>query len=108
MNCPFCDKEMRFHEGPTLDDYVCHQEPCQYHKMARYSCTYHHGVMAVERIILTDTIYILVEHLQNTTTISKLDIVAISDHVKLPRAFKLDLKNYQAVLDKIKTLLIFS
>lgn len=108
MKCPFCDKEMDFHEGPTLDDWVCSNEPCRFHKMARYSCTYHHGVLAVERIILTDTIYILVEHLRNTTTISRLDVVAIDNHVKLPRAYQLDLKNYQAVVDKIKTLLIFS
>jgi hypothetical protein len=108
MKCPFCQVEMQFHEGPTLDDYVCHDESCQFHKMARYSCTYHSGMLAVERIILVDDIYILVEWLLNKTTISKLDVVAISDHVVIHKALKFDLENLAKTIDKVRTWLIFS
>jgi hypothetical protein len=76
--------------------------------MSRYSRTDSEGVLAVERIILTDDLYICIEHLQNRTTISKLDIIVIDDHVVIPRALKLNLKNYQQTLNKINLLLLFS
>lgn len=108
MNCPFCLIKLEFHEGPTLDDYVCQNDACQYHQMARYSCTYWDGILAVERIILTDNIYILVEYRQNKTTISKLDIVAIDDHIIINKAMKLDFTNIPKLVDKIKILIMLS
>lgn len=87
----------------------CANKECQYHKMPRY-IRYNNSIgdLVGEKIILTDTMYIVVDHEEDTTTISKLDIVILSNHVRLPRALQLDLKNYQVALDKIKTLLIFS
>jgi len=105
MNCPFCHQELAPREGNQR----CDKWECWYHTMPRY-IRYHNslGMLIVEKIVLTDTIYVVIDHVENTTTISKLDVVVISDHVKLSRALKLDLEKYQAVVDKIKTLLILS
>lgn len=106
MNCPFCDREMEFWEGSNER---CANKECQYHGMSRY-IRYNNSIgdLVGELIILTDTIYVAVDYEEDTTTISKLDIVVISNHIRLPRALQLDLKNYQTALDKIKTLLTFS
>jgi hypothetical protein len=106
--CPFCDQEMRFSSGPTLADYSCQNEVCNFHKMPRYSITYSEGILAVERIILSDSIYILIEHLRNRTTISKLEVVLISDHVIIQSIININLKDPQKAIDKVKTLLLFS
>ena len=106
--CPFCDQEMRFSSGSTLADYSCQNEACNFHKMPRYSLTYSDGILAVERIILSDDIYLLIEHLRDRTTISKLDIIVIDREIILPCALKLDLKNIQKVLNKIQILILFS
>lgn len=99
---------MRFNAGPSLSDYSCQNEVCNFHKMPRYSRTDRDGVLAVERIVLADDIYILIEHLRNQTTISKLDIITIDDHVVINHILKLDLKNLPRTIDKVKTLLLFS
>jgi hypothetical protein len=100
---------MGFNEGDTLNDYCClNEESCHIHKMPRYSRTDADGILAIERIVLTDDIYILIEHLQNRTTISKLDIIVIDDHVVIHRALKLNLKDYERTISKIKTYILFS
>lgn len=106
MNCPFCDAEMEFWD---YTNERCANKECRCHGMSRY-IRYNNSIgdLVGEIIILTDTMYVTVDYEEDTTTVSKLDIVVISDHIKLPRALRLDLKNYQAALDKIKTLLIFS
>lgn len=106
MNCPFCNQEMEYWDG---NNEKCANTECWYHKMPRY-VRYNNSIgdLVGEKIILTDTMYIVVDYEENITTVSKLDIAIVSDHVKLPRAIKLDLKNLEAALDKIKLLLIFS
>lgn len=109
LECPFCNREMRFNNnGPTLSDYSCQNEVCWLHKMPRYSRTDIDGTLGIERIVLSDDIYILIEHYLGQTTIFKLNIVIIDDGVIIQHPLKLDLKNLPRTLDKVKTLLLFS
>jgi hypothetical protein len=106
--CPFCNQVLTFKSTPALTDYSCQNESCRIHKMPRYSYTDSEGVLATERIILSDSIYILIEHLRNRTTISKLEVVLISDHVIIQSIININLKDPQKAIDKVKTLLLFS
>src|ERR1700722_8338074 len=115
MNCPFCNQEMTYKEGQRhglsrLDEEFCQNKTCKFHDMPRYARTYDIGILSSERIILTDTMYVSIRHqpILNKTSIYKLDIVALSNEVILPRALKLDLSDISTVIDKIKILLMFS
>lgn len=98
------------HDPYRVDNETCQNETCKFHGMSRYARTYSTGILDSERIILTDNLYISIRHApyHNETSVYKLDVVVLSDEVILPRALKLDLSNIDRVIDKIRTLLIFS
>jgi hypothetical protein len=106
MKCPFCQQELHLLEnGNERCDL---NESCWYHKMPRYVRIQRHGILAEEHLVLTETIYLVINHRNDTTTISKLDVIALSDPVLIRKALKLDLSDIDKVVDKIKTLLMFS
>lgn len=105
MNCPFCQQKLRLLENHNER---CDNSACYIHKMPRYVRIYDNDLCVQEHVVLTDTIYLHINHRANSTVISKLDIITISDHVKISHALKLDFSNIDKVVDKIKTLLIFS
>ena len=86
----------------------CDAAQCHYHGIPRYVRINDNGFCAQEHIVLTDSIYLHINHKANSTVISKLDIITIGDHVRLPHALKLDLSNIAKVVDKIKILITFS
>lgn len=107
MKCPFCFEEL-VHIDDVFNNERCGNQRCWYYKMSRYVRFNRDGIPAQEFLVLTDTICVHINHVHDRTIISRLDIVAISDHVILPRALKLDLSDIPRVIDKIQTLLIFS
>lgn len=106
MKCPFCHIELYPLENGN--ECCANSASCEFHGISRYVRFNRDGILAREFLVLTDTICVHINHVHDRTIISRLDIIAISDHVILPRALKLDLSDIPRVIDKIQTLLIFS
>jgi hypothetical protein len=107
MNCPFCQLPLSCEKRATWEQW-CGNFECQFHKMPRYirSCD-EQGDVEWEKIIVPPY-YVAIDYESNQTTIYRLEVCIISDPVKLPRALKLNLLNYQETLDKLKLMVILS
>src|SRR5277367_5390897 len=110
MNCPFCDLPMNEYGFSNLTiSRMCEDKTCMFHKMPRYKMRMDARTdFKLSETIIMDPFYIEIDFLQKTTMISKLDVVMLSDTVKIAHALYLDLQNYPATLTKIKLLVTFS
>lgn len=89
--------------------YVCNRADCMFHKMPRYTVRIDGRTdNKLSEWIIMDNFYIEIDFLQKKTTIAKLNIVLLTDHIHIAHALHLDLKNYPAALDKVKLLVMFS
>lgn len=110
MNCPFCGLPMNEYGFSNLSvSYMCEDKRCMFHKMPRYKMRMDGRTsFKLSEVIIMDPFYVEIDFLQKTTMISKLDVVMLSDTVKIAHALHLDLQNYSAALTKIRLLVTFS
>ena len=84
-------------------------ENCIFHKMPRYKCSYfiEENDLHEERVIIGD-FFLVLNHTMKRTQISKLNIAFITDTIHLNQLVKLNLKNCEETLDKLKLWVTFS
>jgi hypothetical protein len=77
--------------------------------MPRYKCVYFivEEDLHEESIIFAD-FYIELNHTYKITKISRLDIAVLSDTIQINQLVKLNLKNSQETLDKLRLWVTFS
>lgn len=121
MNCPFCHIRLycRFDnsqitKGELIQwkDLHCINESCWVDgEFPRYKCSVaikgEDGLLLSENFAL-DNLYVQCNSWAGTTTISKLKHCALIDEVVVPRLIWLNVKNFEATLDKLKIMVTFS
>lgn len=120
--CPFCKAELRKSEGlidrenniqPNHNYYFCDETGCLNDDMPRYSINYAHGLNKQDGEktscnFMIDTYYVQIYWEENISILSTLDGPILLGSVTLPRALDLDMTDLPSVIERIKTLLLFS
>lgn len=109
MKCPFCHSELVCSEGTFTMDSMCTAEGCINDDMPRIILKYNKATndLIAGEFMLAD-LYVAVDYKQDYTVISKLEACVLFDSVQIPKALDIDLNNPNAILPKIRTLMIFS
>ena len=111
MLCPFCKSELICTTTfiPGEDNYYCGDGECSIDDMARYHITYQSfNPDPISCAFALNDYYINVDYQNNTTTLSKLHIVILLDSITVEKAIHFDMTDLPGVLEKVKTLLLFS
>lgn len=121
--CPFCKVQLRLSEGcidknnnirPNWNHYFCDETACMNDDMPRYSVNYRRIFTSKEDgektacSFMIDKYYVQIDWEDNTSTLSTLYGPILMDSVVLPRALDLDMDDLSSVVQRIKTLLLFS
>jgi hypothetical protein len=109
MICLFCRLKCRVSKlaFSPFTAYIC--ENCLVDDMSKYIVSYkNYPTSLFTRTFIIDNYHISINYEYDTTTVSKLEYCFLTNQIIIPRAVAIDTKNPYSVLDKIKTLLIFS
>lgn len=120
--CPFCKAELRKSEGfidrknniqPNHNHYFCDETDCINDDMPRYSINYAHGLNKQDGEktscnFMIDTYYVQIDWEENTSTLSTLYCSFLVGSITIPKALDLDMTDLPSVVERIKTLLLFS
>jgi hypothetical protein len=111
MLCPFCKSELICTTTflPGEEFYYCNNGDCSIDDMARYQITYQSSdPNPISCAFALDDYYVNVNYRNNTTTLSKLYVVILLDSITVEKAIHFDMTDLPGVLEKVKTLLLFS
>lgn len=107
MICLFCRSKCLVSTYYSYTAYRC--DYCIVDDMSKYIVAYtNYPTMLVTRTMIIGDLHVAIDYENDRTVISKLVACFIMDPIILPRALIMDVKNPISIVDKIKTLLIFS
>lgn len=121
--CPFCKSILRKSEScfdrfnnirPNWNNYFCDESYCMNDDMPRYSVNYRciydskEDGQKTSCSFMIDTYYVQIDWEDNTSTLSTLNGAILIGSITLPKALDLDMDNLPSVVERIKTLLVFS
>lgn len=110
MNCPFCEIPMNHWNIDNQVKYQCSELICRFGLLSRYKVNVNKetGKKLVEMIIMDDRFYVEIDHDKGRSSIHKIKDYTLFDGITILNSLHLDLQNYPAALNKIKTLVNFS
>lgn len=118
MICPFCKFDLlqtgreQLDELGICDSFACRWVHCTVNNdIPRYYCMIvktDTSNRLLEEEYAIDNLYIIVDGLNQTTKIYKLDSCILLDEIKINRAEWLNHKNLETTLDRLKIVIMFS
>ncbi len=120
--CPFCKVVLRKSEGcidryniiqTKWNHYFCDEINCMNDDMPRYQVNYawasnKEDGKKTSCCFMIDLYYIQIDWEKNTSTLSTLDGPILLGSITIPKALDLDMSDLASVVERIKTLLVFS
>lgn len=120
--CPFCKVELRKSTGyidknnnikSLWNHYFCDETGCMNDDMPRYQVNYAWGPNKEDTEktscnFMIDTYYVQIDWEENTSTLSTLNGPILLGSITIPKALDLDMSDLASVVERIKTLLVFS
>jgi len=110
MLCPLCQTKLEVWTYKTDTDYACiWNDKCINADMPRYIAKYNnYPTYLISRAFMMDKYHIVIDYPRNVTIISVLEACVLLDSVEIPKALKINLKDPYSIINKIKTLMLFS
>lgn len=109
MNCPFCFVNLNSANSKFHEEFFCDNKECVSHKMPRFKATYtKYPYTLISRSFILGQYYIQQDFITTQTTISKLNIVFIDNHITVPFIIPVDLIDPKKEEERLKNLLVFS
>jgi hypothetical protein len=109
MLCPLCKAKLIVLEFDSYNAYACANEACANDDMPRYIAEYNnYPTYLISRALMIDKYHILINYPNNKTTISVLEACILLDPVVIPKALYINLKDPYSIINKLKTLMLFS
>lgn len=109
MICPFCRSRLLRMEGNIFTSYSCRSKSCFMDDVSSYTISYfNYPTRLNARSFRLDKYYIQINYDQNWTTVSKIEVCVLFGSITVQRALELDFKNTDKLLEKVKTLILFS
>lgn len=108
MNCPHCSLTLKEYKELLHTNYMCDNDICKTEEMPRYTITYNHNNQLIGQTLMLGQYYIQIDYQRKTTTISTLYIIILKDSITINHVLPVDLNNLNILLNKIKTIMVFS
>ncbi len=109
MKCPFCSSKLQGWTHSFHTTYACIAEECIVDGMPRYQIGYNNYPTKLSfRTFMLDKYYVQINYENKATIISILEACFLLDSLEISRVLEVDFKNMDALLTKVKMLVLFS
>ena len=109
MRCPFCYLKLDAYSYIIETSYCCDDNNCMRDDMSKYQLVYNnYPTYLVSKSFMIDKYYVQCNYKDNITIVSNLEACFLMNSIKFKQILKFDFNNKSDIINKLKTIMVFS